>query len=344
MIIGNCTVLNKSPMRKFAGVTESAERSNWGASGARRNAQMRQGATTANQLYSLPAGTYAGLAWFLPQQVGEISSHDGPSRSSVTGVLAGGKNFTGSADGTSEVSGAINLLAYGIGAASGATTVSGAIFGTAPIVGSSEGASSATGSITATISVTGQSSSESTVLGQVSGALAVTGSASSTSAVEGALFAGAFFSGAASSESSLDGFVFGVRYATGAAGSSATVSGTVTGLGWMSGSAASASSASMVTYATGLISGESTTVQTLSPDGLAKAVWNSVAAQYGDGATMGARLNSAASGGVDYAALGLAVWEHAQRSLTETVDANMVQVKGHTVSGAGTAIDPWGPA
>jgi hypothetical protein len=135
--------------------------------------------------------------------------------------------------------------------------------------------------------------------------------------------------------------VFGVRYAVGASASTSSAGGSVTALGWLGGAADGTSGATMVSYATGAIGGESTTVQSLSPDGLARAVWTSVAAQYGDNATMGAKLNSAASGGVDYAALGLAVWEHAQRSLTVVVDANSVQMNGAPVSGDGTESNPW---
>lgn len=46
----------------------------------------------------------------------------------------------------------------------------------------------------------------------------------------------------------------------------------------------------------------------LSPENLAAEVWNAAAANYNDSGTMGNKLNSAASGGVDYAALGQAVW------------------------------------
>jgi hypothetical protein len=46
----------------------------------------------------------------------------------------------------------------------------------------------------------------------------------------------------------------------------------------------------------------------LSPEGLAAAVWGAVATANNDAGTMGQKLNSAASGGVDYQALGEAVW------------------------------------
>lgn len=78
---------------------------------------------------------------------------------------------------------------------------------------------------------------------------------------------------------------------------------------------------------------------------------------------MGAKLNSAASGGVDYAALGAAVWASVSRTLTSAeaptaeditaqvlaalnataIPVNTVQIKGQTIAGAGTEADPWGP-
>ena len=49
----------------------------------------------------------------------------------------------------------------------------------------------------------------------------------------------------------------------------------------------------------------------LTPEGLRDAVWKATAASFNDAGTMGAKLNSAASGGVDLNALADAVWDHA---------------------------------
>lgn len=49
----------------------------------------------------------------------------------------------------------------------------------------------------------------------------------------------------------------------------------------------------------------------LTPEGLRDAVWKAAAASFNDAGTMGAKLNSAASGGVDLNALADAVWDHA---------------------------------
>lgn len=49
----------------------------------------------------------------------------------------------------------------------------------------------------------------------------------------------------------------------------------------------------------------------LTPEGLRDAVWKAAAASFNDTGTMGAKVNSAASGGVDLNALADAVWDHA---------------------------------
>ncbi len=68
----------------------------------------------------------------------------------------------------------------------------------------------------------------------------------------------------------------------------------------------------------GLLSleGEWTPFSELSPQNLAAAVWNTIASQYDDAGSMGAKLNAAGSGGVDLNALAEAVWEYASRQLS----------------------------
>jgi len=100
----------------------------------------------------------------------------------------------------------------------------------------------------------------------------------------------------------------------------------------------------------------------LSPENLAREVWNAVASQYNDAGTMGAKLNTASSGGVDLNALAQAVWEYATRNLSTSpptaaqvataildaaqatpIHADARAIKGQTINGSGTASDPWGP-
>ena len=79
-------------------------------------------------------------------------------------------------------------------------------------------------------------------------------------------------------------------------------------LAGISGNASMSMSSSATLTGYGALSGNITSYTELSPQSLASAVWGAVATQFNEAGTLGNKLNSAASGGVDYAALGLAVW------------------------------------
>lgn len=60
----------------------------------------------------------------------------------------------------------------------------------------------------------------------------------------------------------------------------------------------------------------------LSPENLAREVWNAVAAQYNESGSMGAKLNTASSGGVDYSAMADAIRTELAAELAR-IDANV---------------------
>lgn len=60
---------------------------------------------------------------------------------------------------------------------------------------------------------------------------------------------------------------------------------------------------------TGELTADITSYGSLTPEGLRDAIWGAIAANYNIAGTMGAKLNSAASGGVDYDALAEAIWD-----------------------------------
>lgn len=102
MLLGNRSVLNKSPL-KFAGGSstsvEVAALSNWQKSGHRRNRFYPADTTTSKKLYSLPEGTYVGLAWLLPQKAGAMSSINNTRITlGASGAMAGGITTTGLAE------------------------------------------------------------------------------------------------------------------------------------------------------------------------------------------------------------------------------------------------------
>lgn len=81
--------------------------------------------------------------------------------------------------------------------------------------------------------------------------------------------------------------------------------------------------------------GEWTPYTELSPENLARSVWEAVAAEYTSSTTMGGKLNTASSGGVDLNALAQAVWEYATRKV------DVEKMNGYTVTGTGQEGDPW---
>jgi hypothetical protein len=62
----------------------------------------------------------------------------------------------------------------------------------------------------------------------------------------------------------------------------------------------------------------------LTPEGIRDSVWQALATQYNAAGTMGQKLNNAASGGVDYAALGEAVWAALQAD--QNVSGSMAEL------------------
>jgi len=61
--------------------------------------------------------------------------------------------------------------------------------------------------------------------------------------------------------------------------------------------------------------GTTDVVTELTTDSIAAAVWNAISSSFNDAGTMGNKLNTASSGGVDMDALAQTVWEYALRSM-----------------------------
>lgn len=96
----------------------------------------------------------------------------------------------------------------------------------------------------------------------------------------------------------------------------------------------------LIPYAIGHMAGSTEDSSVLTTQSIATAVWSALAAVNNDAGTMGAKLNTASSGGVDYAALADAVVAALEAA---TIPVNTVQIKGQTISGSGSPSDPWGP-
>jgi len=114
MLVGNYSVLQKSPGRFIAGSATSAEsqvRSNFNKSGSNRNRFYVDQTTVALALYAVPTGTYPEIAWVLPQIAGEIASTQPiQGASTQTGNLAGGLNAEAALDGAGNITNAVAQL------------------------------------------------------------------------------------------------------------------------------------------------------------------------------------------------------------------------------------------
>lgn len=125
----------------------------------------------------------------------------------------------------------------------------------------------------------------------------------------------------------LRGYLNAVANLTG----SGSVAAAIGAIAWATSAVTGAGTISNATpYATGSLGANILSYSSLTPEGIRDAIWNAVAANHTTVGTMGQKLNSAASGGVDYAALGLAVWN------VLAGDANAIGTVGALLNAAAT--------
>lgn len=134
-------------------------------------------------------------------------------------------------------------------------------------------------------------------------------------------------------------------------------SGTGTGIGDMDATVTGQGSTASTATGIGAMGATLRGYGELTPEGLRDAVWSAIANSYTTTGTMGAKLNSAASGGVDYLAMAEAVRTELAAELARldaaissrqasgaVVDADVRYVNGVEIGGTGTPGDTWGPA
>lgn len=93
-------------------------------------------------------------------------------------------------------------------------------------------------------------------------------------------------------------------------------------LGWIESIVSGSGTASAQQYATGELGAVIRGYSDLTPEGIRDKVWQALAAEFNEAGTMGNKLNTASSGGVDIDALAQAVWEYATRTLTSGGSTN----------------------
>ena len=184
MLIGNHTVLNKTPGRWLGGTSTahasgvgSAQvglRSNWSNAGARRNFAYQDRSTDALEYFGVPSG-YGGKGWILPIEAGYLSS---------VNVIDGVGTFTGSGalgkNGAATISGTGTLTVTGQLVVSGSATIT----SVATVTGNAFAALNGTATISCTTSTTFAITAKGWVTAALTGTATVSGTRYATGALE----------------------------------------------------------------------------------------------------------------------------------------------------------------
>ena len=342
-LLGNYSLVNKIPVKYFGGTTGDAQvRSNFNQSGRYRNRMYPDQTTTALPLYSVPTGSYPTLAFLIAQKSGSLGSGNQIYGSGIsTSNLAGGKNAVASISGAGDLSSSITGLAPAAASLVGAGDMSGSMTALGTLLSALNGAGSLSGSPLAVAliaaSLTGSGSASATLVGAANLLATLLGSGTISNpnlTLIASILANLIGSGSISAVPTAQGSL-----AATLAGTSSTAA-LIRANGALLANVNGVGSLSLTPYAIGDMGASITGESALSPQSLASAVWNALAAQYLANGTMGQKLNAAASGNIDYATLAEAILAAMNAS---PPDVNIAKINGLGVDGAGTEANPWGP-
>lgn len=173
--------------------------------------------------------------------------------------------------------------------------------------------------------------------------VATTGDATITALAEAVATLLSSTTGEATVTATAEGVAAGVAITTGDATVTATGDAAINAYAFITASASCGVDAEGIASGTAHIEGESTTETALSPATLAAALWDATAASYNATGTMGAKLNAAGSGGVDYDALKEAVWGYSVEGdmSAEGVVRVLLAVLSGTTEGIGTTTEKY---
>lgn len=280
MLIGNYSVIAKQVSRNIGGQSQT-DRSNWNRTGDMRNWGDKADGTNWDMI-AIPQGTGPVTGWFLPVVGGDmVANRTAWCTVNATALGVMGFPIEGSADISIAVPNATaELVTFGTGSAEVELESTGTLSG------------SINGGGSASVSVSGNTS--------LLGAIASGGGAS-----EFSLSAGASILPIDDTEQLSVGFA-GVNLL--ATASILPMDDTPPARG---ASASFAVTGSLTPYAVGFMVGNALPYTELSPQSLAAAIWDKTATEHNLAGTMGNKLNTASSGGVDLSALSEAVWQYA---------------------------------
>lgn len=153
--------------------------------------------------------------------------------------------------------------------------------------------------------VTTSSTFSASIAGGVNGSATITAGASMTATMQLVVSAVA----AITASATLTGNINAIAPLTSAITAGGTLTATIKALANAVAAINASATLTGTPKAIGHMTAEITTTEALSAQGLANSLWNALATSYNESGTMGAKLNAAGSGGVDYDALAQAVLE-----------------------------------
>ena len=182
-LIGNYTVLNKTPGRWLAGgstsgTNQAQARANFNGTSS-RSVHYADGESTANKLWGQPTGGYESVSWMFPYTPGYITSYrDTEGVATATASIIEGRPIAGTTDGVATAVATLQLVVSGTGTAAGLATTSGNVNAALGAAGTSNGVASTTATINALAWAVGTSNGSATAslvryaTGSMSGSIA----------------------------------------------------------------------------------------------------------------------------------------------------------------------------
>jgi hypothetical protein len=211
--------------------------------------------------------------------------------------LAGGLNGEATLDGTSTLNGNLGALAYLITSISGTNTLSGDIQGAVNIAANLAGSGDLTGALGALISILADLNGNGELTGDIAGALSAVASLSGTGDLVGAIQGSVSILSDLTGSGDLTAAIIGNWDMAVSISGSGTITSDIQALAHLMSDLIASGDLVLTSGTTpGDMSCDISSSSTLSPENLAAAVWNSIAAAYNNTGTMGEIMNNVGAG------------------------------------------------
>ena len=299
MLLANYSQLNSSPGTNIGGFTNPYD---WMKTSNIMSFYYGN-ATVANETNksSFNHGYRTHYAWVLAPKDGALAAVNTLLGSSTISYanLAGGLNAETTIIGAGDISAAgLSAIAYLIASLTSSGTLTADITGAVEMAASLAGNGDLSGALGALISILADLDGSGDLSGSMSAALEAVATMAGSGDLVGAIAGAVEMVSSITGSNSITGNIIGIwDMETSITGASTLVS-TITAIADLISTLAGIGTISISDGAIpAYMEADITSLSTLSPENLAAAVWESIAAQFNTAGTMGAKMNSAASAG-----------------------------------------------